>query len=655
MKGVLWVLCLGHLAHSTLAFYSSPSSLPSGSTRDCGKISRSPLPHPITERTQVKCPSHSVNGAGASASPTVHVYDTTLRDGTQMEGISVTVNDKLKIARQLCAFGMHYIECGWPGSNPKDQEFFSRAQKELPTEAWARVVAFGSTRRKFTACADDTQLEALIAAGTNCVTIVAKAWDLHVDHILEVPREENVAMVRESVEYLKAAGKEVMIDLEHFFDGYKASPTYAMEVCKAAALAGADVLVLCDTNGGTLPWEIGATTRTVKEAFPSVRVGIHCHNDQQEMAVANSLQAVQDGATVVQGTVNGIGERTGNANLVSIVPVLQLKMGSEGVGEGLKELTALSRFTDEQLNRVPESKAPFVGQSAFAHKGGIHVSAVNKIPDSYQHIDPAEVGNLRRVLVSELSGRSNIISKVQQFGMGSEEEMKTSTLWKERVGTVLSTVKGLERKGYTFEGADASVNLMIRRLMRGYTPPFRLLEFNVQTHGSDLVNGIQHFHQADEEDQGGRAAAAAARATVKVKLPGDIAKQETPHPWDDDDPRIRLESAEGVGPVNALAKALYKALLPYYPSLQYVTLTDYKVRILDQDSATAAKTRVMIEFWDSLHNQNWSTVGVNSNIISASMHALVDGFQYGLVEYGHSCKLEVPKVEMQTQSLHGML
>eukprot|EP00611_Tribonema_gayanum_P017170 TRINITY_DN2970_c0_g1_i2.p1 TRINITY_DN2970_c0_g1~~TRINITY_DN2970_c0_g1_i2.p1 ORF type:complete len:395 (-),score=131.65 TRINITY_DN2970_c0_g1_i2:1172-2356(-) len=326
----------------------------------------------------VRAPAHAIRQQHAAPPRLVDIYDTTLRDGTQMEGISVSVDDKLKIARVLSNFGMHYIEGGWPGSNPKDAEFFERAKAELPPEAWSRIVAFGSTRRKNGTCEQDKQLTTLIAAGTNCVTIVAKAWDLHVDHILEVPREENLAMVGESVAFLKAAGKEVMIDLEHFFDGFKANPAYTMQVCERAVEAGADVLVLCDTNGGTLAWEVDQAVRTVASAFPGVRLGIHCHNDQ-ELAVSNSLQAVQSGATVVQGTINGIGERTGNANLASIVPTLQLKMGCAGVGERLPELTALCRFVDEQLNRLPDSKAPYVGQSAFAHKGGIHVSAVNKV------------------------------------------------------------------------------------------------------------------------------------------------------------------------------------------------------------------------------------------------------------------------------------
>ncbi|CAM9628253.1 unnamed protein product [Ectocarpus fasciculatus] len=522
---------------------------------------------------------------------------------------------------------MHYIEGGWPGSNPKDVEFFERARKELPAEAWARVVAFGSTRRKFKTCAEDKQLESLISAGTGCVTIVAKAWDLHVDHILEVPREENLAMVRESVGHLKMAGKEVMLDLEHFFDGWKANREYTMQVCEAAVGAKVDVLVLCDTNGGSLPWEIDEIVRDVKAAYPSTRLGIHCHNDQG-LAVANSLQAVRSGADVVQGTVNGIGERTGNANLMTIIPTLQLKMGMTGVGEHLSNLTALSRFTDETFNMAPASGAPFTGMSAFAHKGGIHVSAVNKIPDSYQHIDPAQVGNMKRVLVSELSGQSNILSKVEDSGMASKTELKASKVWRERMGQVLKTVKRLETEGYSYEGADASVNLLVRRTMSGYVPPFKLLDYLVQIWDSDRTTGGLEFPSGPTT----------ARATVKVRVPS--IDSEAALGIEGENPGVRLEVAEGNGPVDALAKGLFRALLPTFPSLQSVKLSDYKVRILDQESATQAKTRVLIEFYEKSSDVGWSTVGVNTNIISASMSALMDGFEYALVEFGQSCSID---------------
>ncbi|CAM9091670.1 unnamed protein product [Ascophyllum nodosum] len=568
-----------------------------------------------------------VNNKQSHAAKLVDLYDTTLRDGTQMEGVSASVNDKLKITRELHNFGMHYIEGGWPGSNPKDVEFFERAKQELPKEAWGKVVAFGSTRRKYKTCEEDKQLESLISAGTSCVTIVAKAWDLHVDHILEVPREENLAMVRESVAHLKMAGKEVMLDLEHFFDGLKANAQYTMQVCKAAVDAGVDVLVMCDTNGGTLPWEVDESVQIVKAAYPDVRLGIHCHNDQG-LAVANSLQAVRSGVDVVQGTVNGIGERTGNANLVTIIPTLQLKMGMQGVGEHLTNLTALSRFTAEQLNMALDSGAPFTGMSSFAHKGGIHVSAVNKIPDSYQHIDPAHVGNTRRVLVSELSGQSNIVTKVEESGMASAAEMKASNVWRQRLGQVLKTVKGLEKQGYTFEGADASVNLLVRRTMSGYVPPFNLMDYLVQTWDSEPTSGGLEF----------RSDPTTAQATVKVRVPSGESTLAVS--IEDEDPGVRLEVAEGNGPVNALAKALFRALLPTFPTLLNVVLSDYKVRILDQESATRANTRVLIEFHDKVSDVQWSTVGVNTNIISASMIALLDGLEYAVVEFGQSCSIE---------------
>jgi len=572
------------------------------------------------------------NGGDGSTLKDIAIYDTTLRDGTQMEGISVSVDDKLKIARALSTFGMNYIEGGWPGSNPKDKEFFERAKRELSEETWNKIVAFGSTRRKFTKCENDQQLKLLIEADTNCITIVAKAWDLHVDKILEVPREENLAMVEESISFLKSYNKEVMIDLEHHFDGFFSNPSYTLEVCERAVKGGADVLVLCDTNGGSLPWQIDEAVKAVRERLPNVRIGIHCHNDQ-ELAVCNSLQAVKSGATVVQGTVNGIGERTGNANLISIIPTLQLKMGCVGVRENLKNLTELSRYVDEQLNRLPDSKAPYVGQSAFAHKGGIHVSAVNKIPDSYQHIDPQSVGNARRTLVSELSGRSNILSKIEEFGIGSKDEY-SSPAWKERMSRVLEAVKGLEKRGYTFEGADATVNLMIRRLMPGYSEPFLLLDYTATT--ADTFTA----HEANQSN----IASSWARATVKVRLPLGL-NDQSKRMFEDEDPFVWLESAEGNGPVNALAKALSKALLPTFPSLQNVVLQDYKVRILDQEKATAANTRVMIEFHDLKHNEHWATVGVNTNIISASMSALMDGFEFALVQYAPACSLKIKSAD----------
>mmetsp|Transcript_6904 Transcript_6904/g.9127 ORF Transcript_6904/g.9127 Transcript_6904/m.9127 type:complete len:629 (+) Transcript_6904:31-1917(+) len=551
----------------------------------------------------------------------VDIYDTTLRDGTQGESVSVSVNGKLAIARRLGEFGMHYIEGGWPGSNPKDAEFFERARLELPPATWDRVTAFGSTRRKYLKCDQDKQIAMLLESQAKTICIVGKSWDLHVDQILEVPREENLAMVQESVSYLKSKGREVMLDLEHFFDGYVANAPYALEVCRVAVEAGVDVLVMCDTNGGRMPWEITEAVTVVREAFPHTRLGIHCHNDQ-ELAVANSLAAVNAGCSVVQGTVNGVGERTGNANLATLVPCLQMKMGYVGVGGNLKDLTSVSRFVDEMMNRVPDASQPFVGASAFAHKGGIHVSAIAKNPLSYQHIEPEEVGNIKRVLVSELAGRSNIISKVREFGLCDSDE--ECALWAESSMNILQNIKMLEKLGYTFEGAEASVELMLRRSVEGYQMPFNILDYSCQisdtsanTHTS--MGTLREISSTDSVLFSGQS-----RATVKMQISDGIGGQD-----------IKLEVAEGNGPVDALGKALRRALEPVFPIIKEVVLSDYKVRILDNAQATAATTRVMIEFKrkNSITGlqESWSTVGVDSNIISASFNALSDGLEYSLL------------------------
>jgi len=550
----------------------------------------------------------------------VDIYDTTLRDGTQGESVSVSVDGKLAIARRLGEFGMTYIEGGWPGSNPKDAEFFDRAKTELPSSTWDRVVAFGSTRRKFKACSEDSQIAMLLESQAKTICIVGKSWDLHVDHILEVPREENLAMVAESVAYLKEAGREVMLDLEHFFDGYKANPPYALEVCRAAVEAGVDALVMCDTNGGSLPWEIRIAVEAVKLAFPEVRLGIHCHNDQ-ELAVANSLEAIRAGASIVQGTVNGVGERTGNANLVTLIPCLQMKMGYQGVGERLKDLTKLSRFVDEMMNRMPNPAQPFVGSSAFAHKGGIHVSAVAKIPLSYQHIEPEDVGNSKRVLVSELAGRSNIISKVREFGLcESDQECE---LWDDKSAEVLTKIKDLEKLGYTFEGAEASINLMLRRSVEDYSSPFSILDYSCQISDSQINSHTSQGTSRVDTLSG------CSRATVKLQMMNSQGL-----------PITKLEVAEGKGPVDALSFALRRALEPDFPVLREVELSDYKVRILDNEKATGATTRVMIEFKQTCqlsgHHESWTTVGVDANIISASFIALTDGLEYALLR-GNIC------------------
>ncbi|MCB0172844.1 MAG: citramalate synthase [Anaerolineae bacterium] len=515
----------------------------------------------------------------------VAMYDTTLRDGTQGEGISLSVRDKLKIAQKLDDFGVRYIEGGWPGSNPKDAEFFAR-QAELNLKN-AQIAAFGSTRHKNTTCDDDANIQALIEANTPVVTLVGKSWDLHVHHVLETDPEENLNMILESVEYFKARDKEVVYDAEHFFDGYKANPDYALLTLTAAAQGGADCLVLCDTNGGSTPWEVEEITRRVLEQFPETQIGIHAHNDC-ELGVANSLAAIRAGASHVQGTINGYGERVGNANLMSIIPGLQLKMGYSCVDhKQLVKLTALSRYVDELANMTPNTHQPFVGHSAFAHKGGIHVAAMLKIAESYQHMDPTLVGNEQRAVVSELSGRGNILYMAQELGLDTgRDEAKQ----------VLDQIKELENQGYTFEGADASIDIMLRRAKEDYQPPFEVVDFMVITENRQR-RGL--FTEA----------------TVKVKV-GD---------------EVRHTVGEGNGPVNALNLALRKALHQDFPQLGNVHLSDYKVRILDSDSGTAAKTRVMIDFYEGGTHHSWTTVGAHTNIIEASWRALVDSMEYALL------------------------
>lgn len=515
----------------------------------------------------------------------ITLYDTTLRDGTQGEGVSLSCGDKLKVAQKLDEFGIHYIEGGWPGSNPKDAEFFVR-QRELNLKN-AKIAAFGSTRYKNTTCEEDANIRALVEAETPVVTLVGKSWDLHVTHVLETDVEENLNMINESVQYFKALEKEVIYDAEHFFDGYKAKPEYAMLTLKAAAQGGADCLVLCDTNGGSTPWEIEEITKRVIDQFKGVQIGIHAHNDS-ELGVANSLAAIRGGAVHVQGTVNGYGERVGNANLMSIIPDLQLKMGYQCVStEQLKRLTALSRYVDELANMTPNSHQAYVGHSAFAHKGGIHVAAIMKVEESYQHIDPTLVGNQKRAVVSELSGRGNILYKAEELGLDTSRDDAKQ---------VLQQIKELESQGYTFEAAEASVDIMLRRAAEGYKPPFEVIDFMVVTENRQR-RGL--FTEA----------------TVKVKIGSEI----------------RHTVGEGNGPVNALNLALRKALHQDFPSLKNVHLSDYKVRILDSDSGTAAKTRVMIDFYQEGTHHAWTTVGAHTNIIEASWRALIDSMEYALL------------------------
>jgi 2-isopropylmalate synthase len=515
----------------------------------------------------------------------VTLYDTTLRDGTQREGISLSVDDKLRIAARLDALGVHYIEGGFPGSNPKDIEFFERARDlELQT---AMITAFGSTRRKGVAPEDDEGLRALLDTGCAALCIFGKAWDIHVTETLQTTLEENVAMVRDSVAYLKAQGRTVFFDAEHFFDGYKADAGYALEVCRVAAQAGADAVILCDTNGGTLPHEV---LRIVNEVALSLDVplGIHAHNDTG-CAVANSLIAVEAGCVQVQGTANGYGERAGNADLLTIIPSLVLKMGEECVTrEQLKLLTETSHFIAETANLAPNPHQPYTGVSAFAHKGGVHASAAARLPEAYEHVDPVTVGNLARVIVSELAGRASLTMKAKELGI---------ELSGETAAEVLDSIKELEYQGYSFETADASLSIMLKKRMGIHEPLFTLESFRVIA----------------EKREDGRVMT---EATIKVHVQG--------HRF--------IATAEGNGPVNALDKALRIAIQRFYPELERITLEDYKVRVLEDKKGTGAVTRVLVESGD--HHESWGTVGVSENIIEASWEALVDSIEYGLSRGG---------------------
>jgi 2-isopropylmalate synthase len=512
----------------------------------------------------------------------IAIYDTTLRDGTQRESISLSLADKLRITEMLDSFGVDYIEGGWPGSNPKDAAYFDAVKSLKLTHA--RISAFGSTRRKGVAAEDDLNIRALVDAGTPVVTLVGKTSLLHVTDVLQTTPEENLNMIRESVAYLKGLGKEVIYDAEHFFDGTKLDMEYALDTIKAAVDGGADTVVLCDTNGGSMPWEVAQLVQYVREVFPDLALGIHTHNDS-ELAVANSLAAVQAGVVQVQGTINGYGERCGNANLCSIVADLELKMGYQCLPEGkLRGLTHLSRAVAEIANLAPDNHLAYVGKSAFAHKGGIHVAAIRRNVDSYQHIDPALVGNEMRVLVSDLSGQGNLLSKAEELGLDvSTTEAKV----------VLQQIKDLEAQGYVFEGAEASVAIRLHRARPDYEPLFKLIDFTT------IV-----------EERRGRGALS--EAMVKLEVDGEVVHT----------------AAEGNGPVNALDLALRKALVGRYPEIADFQLADYKVRILDSANGTAATTRVLIDTQSG--TKRWSTVGAGTNIIQASWLALFDSVEYGL-------------------------
>ncbi|MEI6351680.1 MAG: citramalate synthase [Verrucomicrobiota bacterium] len=513
----------------------------------------------------------------------VTIYDTTLRDGTQGTGISFSVLDKIRVAERLDAFGVHYIEGGWPGSNPKDAEFFEEARKR--TWKNARIAAFGSTRRGNLTVEDDPQVRALLDAGSPVVTLVGKSWVLHVKEVLNVTLEENRAMIRDTVAFFKAHGREVCYDAEHFFDGYKEDPDYAVSTLMAAVEGGVDLPVLCDTNGGTLPDEVERITRDVIARI-GMPVGIHTHNDSG-LGVANALAAVRAGAVQIQGTINGYGERVGNCDLTTAMPNLQIKMGIPVVPD-LTRLRELSLFVDDLANSQHNIRAPYVGACAFAHKGGIHVNAVQKLARSYEHIRPEEVGNSQNILVSELSGQSNVLLKAEALGFhlqkGSPE-----------VAQILQEIKRREALGYEFEAADGSFDLLIRKALQHHQPLFELLEYHCTFRRS------------------GSGSCDTCEATVKLKINGE--KQYTVD--------------EGDGPVNALDAALRKALRPFYPQIDEIKLEDYKVRILDTKQGTAAPTRVLIMSTDGI--SDWGTVGVSDNIIEASWLALVDALEFKLL------------------------
>jgi 2-isopropylmalate synthase len=514
----------------------------------------------------------------------IDIYDSTLRDGAQAQGISYSVEDKIKIVERLDEMGIRYIEAGNPGSNPKDLEFFVRVGSlQLKN---AKIIAFGSTRKVGIAVEEDANVQSLLQAGTRAVAIFGKCWDYQVTEILRTTLDENLLMIGDTIRYLKQKGMEVVFDAEHFFDGYKANPDYALKTLATAADAGADSLCLCDTNGGSFPEDVLSVVGTVAKLFTQV-IGIHCHNDG-ELAVANSLMAVKAGATQVQGTINGIGERCGNANLCSIIPNLQLKLGFECIPQqNLEKLTPLSHFVSEIANMMPNEKAAFVGKHAFAHKGGMHIDAVRKNPTSYEHINPEAVGNSRAVLMSEVAGRSTLLTRINAIDPALTRDSPETR-------QVMDRLKQLEYEGYQFETAESSFELVVRKILGKYQPFFELKDFKVI---------------ASEPAGDG----ANSSAMIKIRV-GDLEE---------------ITAAEGDGPVNALDMAMRKALERFYPAIKEIKLTDYKVRVLNSDAASAAKVRVLIETTD--HLENWTTIGVSTDIINASWLALVDAVEYKLV------------------------
>ena len=516
--------------------------------------------------------------------PEVEIYDTTLRDGSQGEGINFSALDKLRIAEKLDQFGVHYIEGGWPGSNPKDLEFF----KEAARRKWknARIAAFSMTRRKNKAVEQDELMRMILEAKTPVATIVGKTWLLHVVEVLNAKPDENLAMIGDTVRYLKDHGKTVFYDAEHAFDGYKDNPEYAMATWQAAEKAGADCIVLCDTNGGCITNEVKEIVSAARQKL-NTPLGIHTHNDIG-LGVANGLAGIEAGATQIQGTINGYGERTGNCNLTSVIPILQLKMNRAALPlRSLPKLKELSEFVDEIANVRHDSRQPWVGQTAFAHKGGMHVHAIDRVARSYEHINPEAVGNQRRVLVSDMSGRTNILMKAAELGFRLDPDAPETR-------SITNEVKRLESEGYEFEAAEGSLALLIRKRLKHQEPPFK----------------IEGYYVSMRRDR----AIMVCQASVKVLVDG-----ETEH-----------TIAEGDGPINALDQALRRALSRFYPEVKKVQLSDYKVRILDSTAGTGARTRVLIESTDGKHE--WGTVGVHDNIIEASLQALVDSLEYRLMK-----------------------
>ncbi|WP_136514079.1 citramalate synthase [Geomonas edaphica] len=514
----------------------------------------------------------------------VKLYDTTLRDGTQAEDISFLVEDKIRIAHKLDECGIHYIEGGWPGSNPKDVAFFKDIKKERLIQA--KIAAFGSTRRAKITPDKDQNLRTLVESKSDAATIFGKTWDFHVHEALRIPLEENLELIFDSLEFLKQNMPEVFYDAEHFFDGYKSNPEYAMKTLQAAQQAGADCIILCDTNGGSMPYEIASIVDEVKKVI-TTPLGIHAHNDG-ECAVANSIISVQQGIVQVQGTINGFGERCGNANLCSIIPALKAKMRRDCISDAqMKTLRDLSRYVYELANLAPNKHQPYVGNSAFAHKGGVHVSAIQRHPETYEHMRPELVGNTTRVLVSDLSGRANILAKATEFNINLDSKDPVTL-------EILEDIKAMENRGYQFEGAEASFELLMKRALGTHRKFFSVIGFRVID------------EKRTEDDQ------PISEATIKVKVGG----------------KIEHTASEGYGPVNALDNALRKALEKFYPKLKDVKLHDYKVRVLPAGQGTASSIRVLIESGDK--EGRWGTVGVSSNVIEASYQALIDAIEFKL-------------------------